>query len=379
MAFKDLSLHSSLLDNIQLLGYETPTPIQTQVIPAAIEGKDLLGIAKTGSGKTASFVLPILHRLIKQNEATKKTRQPKVLVLVPTRELAIQVAEVFKSFSKNLPVAIKSLAVYGGVSINPQMKSIFGTDILIATPGRLLDLESSNAVDLSKVGILVLDEADKMLNLGFQEEMQNILERIPEQRQSMLFSATLNKKLEEIKNVLLTEPAVFEAKDEKEDTQLINLQGYFVSDVKKGPFLRYLIRIKQMKQVLVFASSRQRADKIAGKLNKNGIQAESIHGKKSQAERMEILDDFKSKNLRVLVATDLISRGIDINELPFVINYELPRSPKDFVHRIGRTGRANSEGLAITFVTRDETHHLKVILKKMKRYMDITDTADMDF
>ena len=274
MAFKDISLHTSLLDNIQLLGYETPTPIQELVIPAAIEGQDLLGIAKTGSGKTASFVLPILHRLIKKTEKAKKTRQPNVLVLVPTRELAIQVTDVFKSFSKNLPVGIKSLAVYGGVSINPQMKSIFGTDILIATPGRLLDLESSNAVDLSKVDILVLDEADKMLNLGFQEEMQNILERIPEQRQSMLFSATLNKKLEEIKNVLLTEPAVFEVKDQKEDTELINLQGYFVSDERKGPFLRYLIRIKQMKQVLVFASSRQRADKVAGKLNKNGIQAE---------------------------------------------------------------------------------------------------------
>ncbi len=379
MAFKDLSLHSALLDNIKLLGYNTPTPIQTQVIPAAIEGQDLLGIAKTGSGKTASFVLPILHRLINKGVANQKTRQPKVLVLVPTRELAIQVAEVFQSLAKSLPKPVKSLAVYGGVSINPQMKSIFGTDVLIATPGRLIDLEDSNAVDLSKVEVLVLDEADKILNLGFQEEMQNILTLLPKERQNMLFSATLNKKLEEIKKVLLHEPKVFEIKEKAEATELINLAGYFVSDKKKGPLLRHLIKEKGMQQVLVFASSRQRADKVAGKLNKNGIQADSIHGKKSQAERIDILEKFKSKKLRVLVATDLISRGIDINELPYVINYELPRSPKDFVHRVGRTGRAESEGLAITFVTRDETHHLKVILKKMKRYMDIEDTAEMDF
>ena len=379
MPFKELSLHTSLLDNIDALGFNTPTPIQEQVIPAAIKGQDLLGIAKTGSGKTASFVLPILHQLLNDDTPTKKTRAPKVLVLAPTRELAIQVTEVFRSFSKNLPKPIKSLAVYGGVSINPQMKSIFGTDILIATPGRLLDLESSNAVELSKVEVLVLDEADKILNLGFKEEMETILSRLPEQRQSMLFSATLSEKLKQIKKVFLAKPAVFEIKEQEEDIALINLSGYFVSDKNKGPFLRYLIREKRMQQVLVFASSRQKADKVAGKLNKNGIQADSIHGKRSQTERMDILEKFKSNKLRVLVATDLISRGIDINELPFVINYELPRSPKDFVHRVGRTGRANSEGLAITFVTREETHHLKVILKKMKRYMDIVDTEEMDF
>lgn len=379
MPFKDLSLHTSLLNNINIIGFKAPTPIQVQVIPVAIEGQDLLGIAKTGSGKTASFVLPILHQLLNDDAPTKKTRAPKVLVLTPTRELAIQVTEVFRSFSKNLPKPIKSLAVYGGVSINPQMKSIFGTDILIATPGRLLDLQSSNAVDLSQVRVLVLDEADKILNLGFQKEMEDILALLPEQRQNMLFSATLHKKLEEIKKVLLNEPAVFEVKEKEQDVSLINLSGYFVSDERKGPFLRYLIREKDMRQVLVFASSRQRADKVAGKLNKNGIQAGSIHGKRSQTERMDILEKFKSNKLRVLVATDLISRGIDITELPFVINYELPRSPKDFVHRIGRTGRAKAEGQAITFVTREETHHLKVILKKMKRYMDIVDTEEMDF
>jgi len=378
MSFEAFSLHSSLLANISALGYQNPTPIQAKAIPAAMQGKDLLGIAKTGSGKTASFVLPILDSLLSNTATENRRRQPEALILVPTRELAVQVTEVFKDLSRNLPRDIKSLAVYGGVSINPQMKAIFRTDILIATPGRLLDLDNSNAVDLSEVKILVLDEADKMLNLGFKEEMQKIFELLPSQRQSMLFSATLNEKLKGIKRVILSEPQVIEIKEPEDEEQLINLAGYFVSDSLKGPLLRHIIREKEMQQVLVFTSSGHKADRVAHKLSKNGIQALSIHGKKSQTERLEVLDRFKSGNLRVLVATDLISRGIDINELPFVINYELPRSPKDFVHRVGRTGRAESEGLAITFVTRAETHHFKVILKKMKRYMDMIDAEELN-
>ena len=355
------------------MGYLSPTPIQIQSIPAAQEGHDFLGIAKTGSGKTASFVLPILDKVVKTKKVQQRNRKPEVLVLVPTRELAIQVAEVFKVLATNLPQPIKSLAVYGGVSINPQMKNLIGTRILIATPGRLLDLEDSKAVDLSEVEILVLDEADKILNLGFREEMDKILRLLPKERQSMLFSATLSSKLSGLNKVLLTTPKVFEIKEQEDEVELINLSGYFISDNRKGPLLRHVIRKHKMQQVLVFTSTRQKADKVAGKLSKNGIHASSIHGKKSQEERMDSLDKFKAGKLRVLVATDLISRGIDINELPFVINYELPRSPKDFVHRIGRTGRANAKGLAITFVARDETHHFKVILKKMKRYMDMID------
>ena len=378
MSFKEFNLHPSIMANIIALGYETPTPIQTQTIPVAIKGRDLLGIAKTGSGKTASFVLPILNQMLK-NTVGEKNRQPKALVLVPTRELAVQVAEVFKELSLNLPRPVKSLSVYGGVSINPQMKAIYGTDILIATPGRLLDLQRSNAVDLSKVKRLVLDEADKMLNMGFQEEMKEIFELLPKQRQNMLFSATLSAKLSELNSVLLSDPVVIEIKEEIDETELINLSGYFVSDDRKGPLLRHLIREQNMQQVLVFTSSGFMADKVAWKLSKNGIQALSIHGKKSQSVRLGALDQFKSGKLQVLVATDLISRGIDINQLPYVINYELPRSPKDFVHRVGRTGRAKSEGLAITFVTREETHHFKVILKKMKRYMDMIDSESLDF
>ncbi|MFK7972867.1 MAG: DEAD/DEAH box helicase, partial [Bacteroidia bacterium] len=370
MSFAALNLHPSLLDNIAALGYEKLTPIQAQAIPVAIEGRDLLGIAKTGSGKTASFVLPILNNMLAAPDE-ERSRQPKALVLVPTRELAIQVTEVFKTLSRNVPKDIKAMAVYGGVAINPQMKGLYGVDILIATPGRLLDLQRSKAVDLSKVKTLVLDEADKMLSLGFQVEMQEIIDLLPRKRQNMLFSATLSEELSGIHGFVLRNPVIIKTSEDVEEEALINLTGYFVSDDRKGPLLRHLIKTQDMKQVLVFTSSGHKADKVAGKLDRNGIAAAAIHGKKSQSARVKTLERFKAGELRVLVATDIISRGIDINELPYVINYELPRSPKDFVHRVGRTGRAESEGLAITFVTRDETHHFKVILKKMKRYMDV--------
>lgn len=378
MIFKELSLHPSLLANLLALGYERPTSIQKEAIPHILNGKDLLGIARTGSGKTASFALPILEQLI-SGPTGDKSRQPKALVMVPTRELSVQVAEVFRDLSKSLPRAINSMAVYGGVSINPQMKAIFGVEVLIATPGRLLDLHRSNAVDLSKVRTLVLDEADKMLSLGFHEEMEELFTLLPQKRQNILFSATLNDQLSGLKRILLVEPVLVEIEEKTDDVDLINLSGYFVSDDRKGPLLRHLIRDQEMKQVLVFASSRHKADKVAGKLSKNGIPAKSIHGKKSQSARLDALADFKSGNLQVLVATDLISRGIDIEKLPYVINYDLPRSPKDFVHRIGRTGRAESEGLAITFVSKEETQHFKVILKKMKRYVDMVKSETMDF
>ena len=378
MSFVKFDLHPSLLANIASLGYETPTPIQTQSIPIVTKGRDLLGIAKTGSGKTASFVLPILNRFQK-TVVSEKSRQPIVLILVPTRELALQVHEVFKELSHKLPRPVRSMAVYGGVSINPQMKGLYGIEILIATPGRLLDLYDYKAFDFSKVQTLVLDEADKLLNMGFQEEMQEIIGLLPKRRQNVLFSATLSDQLAGLNKVVLSNPVVIEIENKADEVELINLSGYFVSEERKGPLLRHIIREQDMKQVLVFTSSRHSADKVAGKLSKNGIQALPIHGKISQSARSKALADFKSGNLRVLVATDLISRGIDINELPYVVNYELPRSPKDFVHRVGRTGRAQSEGLAITFVTREETHHFKVILKKMKRYMDVVDSELMDF
>lgn len=378
MPFSKLHLHPALLKNIAALGYTSPTPIQAQAIPVIVDRNDVLGIAKTGSGKTASYVLPILHQLL-AFPSYEPNRAPKVLVLVPTRELAVQVAEIFRDLSQSLPRIIKSKAVYGGVSINPQMKALYGVEIVIATPGRLLDLHRSNAVELSKVKTLVLDEADKMLNLGFKEEMDEIFERLPDHRQNLLFSATLSKQLAGLKSVLLVDPKVIEIEAKKEDTAQIQMSGFFVSDDKKGPLLRHLINDQDMHQVLVFTSSGLKAERVAHKLNKNGIEALAIHGKKSQGARTESLRKFKAGELRVLVATDLISRGIDINDLPYVINYELPRSPKDFVHRVGRTGRASAQGWAISFVTREETHHLKVILKKMKRYMDMEDSELMEF
>ncbi|MBI0399953.1 DEAD/DEAH box helicase [Cyclobacterium marinum] len=378
MSFAKLKLHPTLLENISSLGYTTPTPIQEQAIPVIIQGKDLLGIAKTGSGKTVSYVAPIINHLIGGKQA-KKSRQPKVLVLVPSRELAIQVVEVFKELSLKSPIPVKSMAVYGGVSINPQMKGLFGVDILVATPGRLLDLQSSAAIDLSKVSTLVLDEADKMLNLGFHKEMEEIFDLLPKKRQNLLFSATLSDQLSGINRVLLLDPVVVKVEDKVEDVESINLSGYFVSDEKKGPLLRHLIKENDMKQVLIFTSSGIKADKVANKLQKNGIPALSIHGKKSQFARLKALDQFKSGETPVLVATDLIARGIDFLKLPYVINYELPRSPKDFVHRVGRTGRAKEEGLAISFVTREEIHHFKVILKKMKRFINMVDSETMDF
>lgn len=378
MSFSSLNLHPALLTNIETLGYKVATPIQAQAITVAMQGKDVLGIAKTGSGKTASYALPILNTRLKK-VSIKRDRQPKVLILLPTRELAVQVEQVFKDLSKNFPISIKTMAVYGGVSINPQMKALYGVDILIATPGRLLDLKRSNAVELIKVETLVLDEADKMLNLGFEKEMEEIFDLLPKQRQNLLYSATLTDQLTGLNKVLLNDPTIVKIEENFEDDSLINLSGYFVSESKKGPLLRHLINDLKMNQVLVFTSSGHKADKVAGKLNKNGIEALAIHGKKSQSARTNALAQFKSGKLRVLVGTDLISRGIDINELPYVINYELPRSPKDFVHRIGRTGRANKEGIAITFVTREETHHFKVILKKMKRYIDMIDSEEMEF
>jgi len=378
MSFEKLNLHPALLANVKSEGYEIPTPIQAQAIPVIMERRDVLGIAKTGSGKTASFILPILNDLL-AHPSGERNRTPSVLILVPTRELAVQVGEVTKSLSNNLPHPIKSMAVYGGVSINPQMKAMLGVDVLIATPGRLLDLEKSGAVLFNRVRTLVLDEADKMLNLGFKEEMREIFKRLPNERQNMLFSATLSEQLAGLNRLLLSDPVVIEIEKKANENELINLSGYWVSDERKGPLLRHLIHKEDMDQVLVFTSSGVKADRVANKLYKNGIHAKSIHGKKSQAARTEALNNFKAGRLQVLVATDLISRGIDIDNLPYVINYELPRSPKDFVHRVGRTGRASSEGQAISFVTREETHHFKVILKKMKRYVDMVDSEEMKF
>lgn len=376
MSFASLRLSSHLLTSLEKQGFKKPYPIQEQAIPAILDGKDVLGLAQTGSGKTASYVLPVLMNLEKQTAT--KNRHINVLVMVPTRELAIQVEAVFSSFGADLPFTFKSMAVFGGVSINPQMKALNNVNVLVATPGRLLELSESNALRFSSVSTLILDEADKLLNLGFKEEMDKIFTLLPRQRQNLLFSATLSPDVKSMEQVLLTDPVVINIAPEQERVELINQVGYFVKDEKKGPLLRYLIKQKQMEQVLVFTSSVYQADLVAEKLQKNGISARAIHSKKSQGNRTEALSYFKQGEITVLVATDLLSRGIDIEFLPFVINYELPRSPKDFVHRIGRTGRAENPGEAITFVTEDGAHHFKVIQKKMKTVVNMVDSENLD-
>jgi ATP-dependent RNA helicase RhlE len=299
-------------------------------------------------------------------------------VLVPTRELAMQVSEVFLLFSSGLPERIKIMAVFGGVSINPQMMGLQGVNILVATPGRLLELVESKAVHLSEIDTLVLDEADKMLNLGFREEMSLIFKLLPKKRQNLLFSATLNEDVTKINQLLLHDPVVIKTEEEEDNFDTIQQLGYFVTEEKKGPLLRYLIKTNDMKQVLIFTSSVYKADNVADKLRKNGIKASAIHSKKSQGARNEALSKFKSGELRVLVATDLISRGIDIQFLPYVINYELPRSPKDYIHRIGRTGRAESSGEAISFISPEEQHHFRIIQKKMGKPVTMIDSEQLD-
>ncbi|OAQ43642.1 RNA helicase [Pedobacter psychrophilus] len=377
MSFSSLGLPQYLLNNLEQNNLLTPTPIQEQAIPAILNNKDVLGIAKTGSGKTASFVLPILANLEKQPKL--KDRHIAVLVLVPTRELALQVNDVFETFSKALPFTFKTMAVYGGTSVNVQMKTMSNVNILIATPGRLLDLISTNAVHLNEVKIFVVDEADKMLNLGFKKELDEIISLLPTKKQNLLFSATLNPNIEIIKRVMLNDPLIIHIASDENSVELINQTAYAVSPEKKGPLLRHLIDTKNMQQVLIFTSSIFDADAVVNKLNKNNIKAKSIHGKKSQFARTQALSDFKEGKLKVLVATDILSRGIDIKFLPFVINYDLPRSPKDYIHRIGRTGRSENPGEAISLITPEEEHHFKVIQKKMKMEIELIDAKDLKF
>lgn len=377
MSFSTLGLSEPLLRAVTEQQYSKPYPIQQQAIPVILAGRDVLGIAKTGSGKTASFVLPILELFHRTRSA--RTRYASVLVLVPTRELAAQVAGVFQEFGGALPVPVKTVAVFGGVAVNPQMIAVHGADIIVATPGRLLDLLSANALRLSDVEILVLDEADKMLELGFAEEMDAIFDLLPAKRQTILFSATLGDAVQTIIDQnLLHDPVTVQVDEEPEHLELITQTAYRVGADRKGPLLRYLIKTHQMQQVLVFVSSVRTADNLVVKLNKNGIRAGAIHSKKTQGGRTDALADFKKGRLTVLVATDLIARGIDIQFLPWVINFELPRSPKDYVHRIGRTGRAEAAGQAISLITPDDDHHFHVIQKKMKKRVEMLESDALD-
>lgn len=376
MSFESLGLSNNIIRSVKKLGYLKPFPIQEQAVPVILQGKDLMGIAQTGSGKTACFVMPILEKL--QNEEVKKGRNVQVLILVPTRELAIQIDEVFKAFTENLKRDIRTMAVYGGVSINPQMKGMFGVEVLIATPGRLLDLIDHNALSIARIQHLVIDEADKMFQLGFGEEMNKLFAMMPVAKQTTLFSATLNDKVSEMKERLSINPTLIEIKKEEVEIDNIEQLAYHVSPENKGPFLRYLIKEKNIEKVLIFVSSTRSADNLVEKLKKNKIKAVAIHSQKSQGARRNNLEEFKGKGAQILVATDLIGRGIHIEALPYVINYELPRSPLDYVHRIGRTGRANEKGTAINILTDAELQHFRVIQKKMGKKVPLQRTEDIN-
>jgi ATP-dependent RNA helicase RhlE len=366
MSFESLGLSAEILRAVSEKGYSTPTPIQKQAIPVVLEGRDLMGGAQTGTGKTAGFTLPVLQRLMDTDKPRKGRRPIRALVLTPTRELAAQVAESVQDYGRHLP--LKSTVVYGGVSINPQkMKLIKGVDILIATPGRLLDHVNQNSANLSNIDILILDEADRMLDMGFIHDIKKVLALVPKQKQTLLFSATFSKEIKQLANGLMKSPALIEVARQNAASESVTQVVHPVDKKRKRELLSFLIGSNDWKQVLVFNRTKHGANRLAEQLNTDGITAAAIHGNKSQGARTRALAEFKSGKVRVLVATDIAARGIDIDQLPHVVNYELPNVAEDYVHRIGRTGRAGNEGEAMSLVCVDELKLLKDIESLIKR------------
>ncbi|EKN3345279.1 ATP-dependent RNA helicase RhlE [Yersinia ruckeri] len=366
MSFDSLGLNADILRAIEEQGYLVPTPIQRQAIPVVLQGRDLMASAQTGTGKTAGFTLPLLQILNENAQPIKGRRPVRALILTPTRELAAQIGENVEQYSKYLK--LRSLVVFGGVSINPQMMKLRGgVDILVATPGRLLDLEHQNAVDLSKIEILVLDEADRMLDMGFIHDIRRVLAKLPAKRQNLLFSATFSDEIKGLASKLLNNPASVEVARRNTASEQITQSVHFVDKNRKRELLSQMIGSQNWQQVLVFTRTKHGANHLAEQLNKDGITAAAIHGNKSQGARTRALADFKDGKIRVLVATDIAARGLDIDQLPHVVNYELPNVPEDYVHRIGRTGRAERTGEAISLVCIDEHKLLRDIERLLKR------------
>jgi len=364
--FSELGLTPALLDAIADTGYTEPTPIQAKAIPLVLAGGDLLAAAQTGTGKTAGFTLPLLQRLTQTHQGRPQPGKPRCLILTPTRELAAQIAESVKTYGKHLP--LKSLVIFGGVNINPQRMALRKpVDILIATPGRLLDLVGQNIVDLSKIDILVLDEADRMLDMGFIHDIKKVLRLLPKKRQSLLFSATFSNDIRKLAHSLLDNPGEVSVTPRNTASELVEQRVHLVDKSRKRELLSTLIKQHNWSQVLVFTKTKHGANRLAEQLGKDGIEALAIHGNKSQAARTRALAQFKDGSLQVLVATDIAARGIDIEHLPNVVNYELPHVSEDYVHRIGRTGRAGSTGQAVSLVNVDEVKLLKGIEKLIGR------------
>ena len=363
MPFSKLGLCEAIMSALQQNNYKEPTPIQEKVIPLVLEKHDVMARAQTGSGKSASFVLPVLE--LWSRSLSEGKAKIKVLVLTPTRELTLQVAEYFSTFGAHLPRKPKVVSVIGGESIGDQLFAIQkGCDILVATSGRFLDVLRKKQMNLSHLEFLILDEADKMLNLGFSEELDLILEAIPAQRQNLLFSATYPQKMIDIASKITQDPIEVSFEDEAPVVEKIVQRVIEVNPENRGPVLRQLIKQEKWKSVLVFMTNKRATDNIAEKFRKRGYLAESFHGDLTQEDRNYRLEQFKARKIQILFATDLVSRGLDIDDISCVVNYDLPRSPADYIHRIGRTGRAGKSGLAVTFIGHEEKEHFAVIEKR---------------
>jgi ATP-dependent RNA helicase RhlE len=368
MSFDSLGLSAELVRATIEKGYEHPTPIQANAIPVILRGQDVLGGAQTGTGKTAAFTLPLLH-LVSQKSRDKKDRHVRALIITPTRELAAQAAESVYHYGKHL--SLKSTVIFGGVKIGPQIARLRrGVDILVATPGRLLDHVNQKTVDLSKVDILVLDEADRMLDMGFIHDIRRILELVPKKRQSLLFSATLSDEIKDLADNLLEAPVLLEVAQRNTSSESVEQRVYQVDAKRKRELLSHLIHSQKWKQALVFTRTKHGANRLTEQLIKDGISASAIHGNKSQAARTSALANFKKGRTRVLVATDIAARGLDIDQLPHVVNFELPNVPEDYVHRIGRTGRAGNKGEAVSLVCVEEHRFMRNIEHLIKRELE---------
>ena len=365
MSFESLGLSAALLRAVSEKGYSEPSPIQAKAIPAILEGHDVMAAAQTGTGKTAGFTLPLLERQMRKPTSGDR-RVVRTLVLTPTRELCAQVLDSVRDYGRQLP--LKSGAVFGGVSINPQKAMLRrGVDILVATPGRLLDHIEQRTLDLSKVDTLVLDEADRMLDMGFIRDIRRIIQLLPKARQNLLFSATFSEEIRGLANSILVKPVSIEVAARNTATELVSQVVHPVDKNRKRELLSFLIGSNNWKQVLVFARTKHGSDRLAKQLEQDGLRAAAIHGNKSQGARTRALEDFKRGKVRVLVATEVAARGLDINQLPHVVNFELPNVPEDYVHRIGRTGRAGNEGEAVSLVCVDEHKLLRDIERVIGR------------
>jgi ATP-dependent RNA helicase RhlE len=375
MSFASLGLSAPILEAVAEQGYTIPSPIQTQAIPAIIEGKDVMAAAQTGTGKTAGFTLPILEKLSKGPKAS--ANQARALILTPTRELAAQVAESVETYGKRLPLS--STVVFGGVKINPQMMRLRrGVDILVATPGRLLDLYNQNAVKFNQLEVLVLDEADRMLDMGFIHDLKKIMALLPKNRQNLLFSATFSDEIRTLAKGLVNNPVEISVAPRNTTAQSVTQWIYPVDKKAKAALLTQLIADNRWEQVLVFTKTKHGANRLTQQLEKSGIKAAAIHGNKSQGARTRALSEFKSGKIRVLVATDIAARGLDIDQLPHVINYELPNVAEDYVHRIGRTGRAGASGEAISLVCAEEAKLLFAIERLTGQLLPRQDMAGFE-